>query len=299
MSQTHENPPEPIDFSRASAVEGSERHFVADVHPSWDGPLTTHGGLLQAIALNAIDAEINPDGAFQPRSITCHYLRPPQHGRVDIFVDPLRRGRRFASTRATISQNGKPSISVLATHSARDLAEIDHWALSPPETAPAPARDAQRISPEAFAAGEQGGWVDFPAEAPQFFQRLLFSPRFGDGPYVGPPVDPAVGTTNGGWITTPEPRPIDAAWLAVLVDGLWPSILQPLRTPAMAPTLDLTTHIRGSIPREGLPDQPLLVHNVSRAVQGGLADSDSFIFAQDGTLLAQGRQLQLLQPLQL
>lgn len=299
MSESSEHPSEAIDFSRASAVQGGERHYTADVHPSWDGPLTTHGGLLQAIALNAIDAEVNADGAFQARSITCHYLRPPQHGPIDIFVDPLRRGRRFASSRATISQNGKPTISVLAMHSARDLVEVDHWALPAPECAPAPGRDANRISPEAFVAGEQDGWVSFPEEAPRFFQRILFAPRFGEGPYVGPPVDPAVGTTNGGWLQTTEPRPVDAAWLAVIVDGLWPSILQPLRTPAMAPTLDLTTHFRGSIPPEGLPDQPLLVHNVSRAVQGGLADSDSFVFAQDGTLLAQARQLQLLQPLEL
>lgn len=298
MSESHDSPPEAIDFDRASAVQGGERHYTADVHPSWDGPLTTHGGLLQAIALNAIDAEINSDNAFQPRSITCHYLRPPKHGPVDIYVDPLRRGRRFASSRATISQGGKPSISILATHSARGLEEIDHWALPAPDVTPAPARDAARIAPEEFAAGEQGGWVDFPIEAPRFFQRILFSPRFGDGPYVGPPVEPALGTTNGGWITSVNPRPIDAAWLSVLVDALWPSVLQPLRVAAMAPTLDLTTHIRGSIPPEGLPDQPLLVHNVSRAVQEGLADSDSFVFAQDGTLLAQARQLQLLQPLE-
>lgn len=299
MSEPNEIPPEVLDFERASAVQGGERHYTADVHPSWDGPLTTHGGLLQAIALNAIDAEINPDGAFQPRSITCHYLRPPKHGPVDIFVDPLRRGRRFASSRATISQGGKPSISVLAMHSVREMDEIEHWALSAPETDPAPTRDAARIAPEAYAAGEQGGWLDFPVEAPRFFQRILYAPRFGHGPYVGPPVDPSVGTTNGGWILSQEPRPIDASWLTVIVDALWPSILQPLRVPAMAPTLDLTTHIRGSIPAEGLPDQPLLVHNVSRAVQGGLADSDSFVFAQDGTLLAQARQLQLLQPLEL
>ena len=76
----------------------------------------------------------------------------------------------------------------------------------------------------------------------------------------------------------------------------WPSILEPMRTPIIAPTLDLTTHIRATLPPDGLPDQPLLVHNTSIAVEDGFADSDSCVFAADGKLLAQARQLQLLAP---
>lgn len=284
-----------VDFDTAAAVSGAERRYSAHVHPSWDGPLTTHGGLLQAIALNAVDREVNRDGNFQPRSITCHYLRAPQHGDVEIFVDPLRRGRRFASSRATLSQNGKPCISVLATHSQRGLESPDNWAIPAPDVAAAPERSAPRVSPQEIAEGAIA-WVQFPDETPAFFKRFLLAPRFGTGPFMGPPVDPAVGTANGGWITTHEPRPVDAAWLAFLVDALWPSVLEPLRTPSIAPTLDLTTHIRADIPPEGLPDQPLLVYNRTRALAGGLADSDSMVFAADGTLLAQGRQLQLVVP---
>ncbi|MGB0889224.1 MAG: hypothetical protein ACPGWS_02975, partial [Solirubrobacterales bacterium] len=71
---------------------------------------------------------------------------------------------------------------------------------------------------------------------------------------------------------------------------------EPLRKPAIAPTLDLTTHFRAVLPPEGLPDQPLLVHNTSIAVEDGLADSDSRVFSANGRLLAQGRQLQMLAP---
>jgi hypothetical protein len=291
---TSDRSSERVDFPAASKVAGRSRHYKAEVHPSWDGPLTTHGGLLQAIALRAIDAEINADRRMQARSVTCHYLRAPEHGEVDIFVDPLRRGRRFASTRATLSQKGKPCIAAIATHSVRGMAEVAHWALSPPEVAPPPGRDAAKLeagqlTPEA--------WLQMPAGAPRFFEQLLLAPRFGAGPFAGAEVDPAVGTSNGGWLTTPEPQRIDAEWLTLVVDALWPSVLEPLREPAMAPTLDLTTHIRADIPEDGLPDQPLLVHNVSRAALNGLSDSDSFVFSADGELLAQGRQLQLLQPL--
>lgn len=297
MNDAQRESPDTISFDEANRVEGAERHYTATVHPSWDGPLTTHGGLLAALAVKAVDLEINRDGALQPRSITCHYMRPPQHGEIDIFVDPMRRGRRFASSRATISQNGKPCIAVLATHSARDLVEVDNWALSAPDVAPAPAREDPPMSSEEVTAGGEG-WLAMPKESPQFFHRFHLAPRFGHAPFAGPPVDPRIGTSNGGWITTREPRPIDISWLMFLVDALWPSVLQPIRTPLIAPTIDLTTHIRGSIPSDGLPDQPLLVHNVSRAVAGGLADSDSFVYGADGMLLAQARQLQLVAPLE-
>ncbi len=291
-------PPEQIDFVTASQVEGAGRHYTASVHPSWDGPLTTHGGLLQAIVLRAIDAEINADQAFEARSVTAHYLRPPGHGTVDIFVDPLRRGRRFCSTRATLSQGGKPCIAVLATHSLRGLTEVDHWAVPAPDVAPAPTRDAPRVAPDEIQQALPDAWIQMPDGAPRFFDQLLLSPRFGAGPFVGPPVDETKGTANGGWIMTPDEQSIDAAWLALVIDALWPSVLEPLRTPAMAPTLDLTLHVRADIPAGGLPDQPLLVHNTTRALQNGLSDSDSAVFAADGTLLAQGRQLQLVQPLE-
>jgi acyl-CoA thioesterase len=289
---------EQVGFDVASRVVGSGRHYRAEVHPSWDGPLTTHGGLLQAIALRAINSEINSDHRMQARSITCHYLRPPAHGSVDVFVDPVRRGRRFASTRATLSQAGKACISVLATHSVRGMEEVAHWELSAPAVAPAPPREARRIAAGEMSHATTDAWLQMPDGAPRFFDQLLLAPRFGSGPFQGPPVDPDTGTANGGWLTTPEPRRIDSEWLMLIVDALWPSVLEPLREPAMAPTLDLTTHIRAEVPAEGLPDQPLLVHNVSRAAKHGLSDSDSMVFSQDGVLLAQGRQLQLLQPLE-
>ncbi|MBJ7353743.1 MAG: thioesterase family protein [Thermoleophilaceae bacterium] len=297
MSDAQQQSPDAVSFDEASRVTGAERHYSATVHPSWDGPLTTHGGLLAALALNAIDAEINRDNVLQPRSLTCHYLRPPQHGEVEIFVDPLRRGRRFASSRATISQGGKPCIAALATHSARDLPEVAAWALSPPDVPGPPAREDKPMPSEEIADGGEA-WLEMPEGIAPFFHRFLLAPRFGHGPFMGPPVDPAVGTSNGGWITTREPRPIDTSWLLFMVDALWPSIFQPIRTPIIAPTLDLTTHIRASIPPEGLPDQPLLVHNYTRAIAGGLSDSDSFVYAADGTLLAQARQLQLVAPLE-
>jgi acyl-CoA thioesterase len=282
-------------FDEIIAVEGADRRYVANVDPSWDGPIGTHGGVLAAIGLNAIDHELNPNGELQIRSLTAQYLRAPKHGPVEIFVDPLRSGRRFSSSRAVMSQGGKPCISFLATHSGPDLEELLNFSPPLPDVRPAPSRDAQSI-PALEMTESSDNWIEFPDEAPTFFKRVLCAPRFGHGPFMGPDVDPAAGTENGGWIATREPRNIDVFWLAFLVDSFWPSVLQPLRTPGIAPTLDLTIHFRAALPAGGLADQPLLVYNNSISAAGGLADSDSQIFSQDGQLLAQARQLQLLAP---
>ncbi|MBJ7348854.1 MAG: thioesterase family protein, partial [Thermoleophilaceae bacterium] len=142
-----------------------------------------------------------------------------------------------------------------------------------------------------------GKWVEFPPQAPKFLQQMLICPQFGDPIMGGPPVENGEGTENGGWLTLPDANPVTPALLATYVDAWWPSALQPLRKPAMAPTLDLTVHFRSELPPEGLADQPVLVHNTSIALIDGMCDSDSKIFTADGTLLAQARQLQLVIPL--
>lgn len=286
-----------VPFDQAIALReiGADR-FTADVHPSWDGPLTTHGGVLASIILRAIDTRINPERAMQVRSLTCHYMRPPAHGEIEITVTPLRAGRRFANTAATIEQNGKVFITALAIHSSRELTELDHWGPALPDVAPAPQRTTPARSVLEFYDEPDDGWVELPPQAPRFFHRLKVAPRFGSFGMMGAPVEPGQGTENGGWLTLPQPRPIDPELLALFVDAFWPSVFQPLRVPAMAPTLDMTIHFREMLPPDGLPDQPLLAHNTAIAHIGGLADSDSRIFTADGRLLAQARQLQFVAP---
>lgn len=290
------DPRDQPNFDRAIEVQGGSGKYEAVVYPEWDGPLSTHGGLLSALILGAVDREIDDD-QMQVRAITCHYLRPPAHGVVEIDVKILRRGRRLASSRAELGHDGKTCITALLMHSTRELPEVTDWSIDPPRAGKPPTRDLPSLAPEQIAAGERG-WLEMPQGAPAFFSRLLFAPRFGSTPFAGPPPDPKTGTENGGWMMTRNPRTIDVAYLAFLVDSFWPSVFQSLRTPAMAPTLDLTTHFRSVLPEGGLPDQPLLVHNTAIAVEDGIADSDSRIFTVDGMLLAQARQLQMLAPLE-
>ncbi len=73
----------------------------------------------------------------------------------------------------------------------------------------------------------------------------------------------------------------------------WPPALEPLTELAGAPTVDLTIHFRAELPRGGLPDQPLLGRFCTSAAAGGFIEEDGVVFASDGTLLAQSRQLAL------
>lgn len=283
-----------VDFSTAVEITGGERRYHGVVQPSWDGPFFPHGGILGVLAMKAVVAEFGA-GELQPRALTAHYLRAPRHGEVLIDVDPLRRGRRFASARATVSQGGKPCVSVLATLSAPDLAAADTWEAHAPTVKPAPAPDAPLIDREDVTL-ESDGWVAPSGFGPKYFDRVQIAPRFGAWPFSGTSADPHAGGENGGWIQLADQRPIDHAWLAFVVDALWPIALQPLAGPVMSPTLDLTTHFRRSLPPEGLPAQPLLLRNTTRAVVDGLAEQDSLVFTAEGELLAQGRQLLMLSP---
>ncbi|MBI4898722.1 MAG: thioesterase family protein [Actinobacteria bacterium] len=287
-----------VPFDDAITVcEREEGVYTADVHPSWDGPLTTHGGVLAACLLRAIDLRVNPASDLQWRTLTCHYMRPPAHGEIEIIVTPLRNGKRFANTAARIEQNGRLCVSALAIHSVRDLPEADHWDPAIPDVAPAPARGAATRNVFEYYDDPGDCWIELPSQAPRFFHRMKVAPRFGTFGMMGPRPEPGEGTENGGWLTLPQPRPVDPALLTLFVDAFWPTVFQPLRVAAMAPTLDLTIHFREQLPPEGLPDQPLLAYNTAISHKGATADSDSRIFSADGRLLAQARQLQFVTPI--
>ena len=102
----------------------------------------------------------------------------------------------------------------------------------------------------------------------------------------------------GGWLGLAEERPVDALSLAFFTDALIPAPFMRLSEPNAAPTIDLTIHFRERLPHSTEPDPHELV--LAR-VRGGVAhdgffEEDTVIWAADGTVLAQSRQLALLQP---
>jgi len=83
----------------------------------------------------------------------------------------------------------------------------------------------------------------------------------------------------------PEPGPFSDAWFS-------PPYVRLERFVA-SPTLDLTVHFRAPLPR-GDPQELCLGRFTSTVVRDGFFEEDGVIWAPDGTVLAQSRQLALL-----
>jgi hypothetical protein len=162
--------------------------------------------------------------------------------------------------------------------------------------AAAPPRRAPRITADRWRRDDDAHWLALFDGAPAISHRVQLAPRFGGVPFSGRELPPGEGPEAGGWITLPEPHPVDAAYVALCTDVWWPPGFEPLDRPAVAPTIDLTIHFRADIPPAGLPDQPVLGWFRSTTARDGLVEEDGLLFLGDGTLLAHSRQLAIFMP---
>lgn len=98
-------------FGRQTTVEphrdGAGR-YGAVVSDQWNAPLLPHGGVVTALALQAMAAELGPAG--EPlRSVTTVFAAQVPPGPVDIDVTVLRRGRTMSQATATVRSVGEDS----------------------------------------------------------------------------------------------------------------------------------------------------------------------------------------------
>lgn len=289
-------------FEQATAVTPiDEGRYRAEIDPGWSTPIAANGGYLAAILVRAIEAHgaTQVDGSTrQLRSLTCHYLRPVRGGPLDVTVEVVRAGRRISTVKVTAAQDGRDAILALAALAVLDLPAAGQWEPEPPRVGSPPPRDAPLIDPDDYRRTGADGWLGPTPTMPPMFRRVRVAPRIGGVPFSNRPLPAGEAPETGGWIALPEERPIDAAFIALCTDVWWPPAFQPLGRPAIAPTIDLTIHVRADIPPEGLPDQPVLGWYRSTAAHGGLMEEDAALFLPDGTLLAHARQLAIFMPLE-
>jgi hypothetical protein len=96
---------------------------------------------------------------------------------------------------------------------------------------------------------------------------------------------------TGGWMAPRDlEHPVDAALVVALTDAWIPAPFVVKREPFAAPTIDLTVHIRASLP---LSPQPILGEFSSSLSREGYFEEDGRLWTPDGRLLAQSRQLAL------
>ncbi|HXA53766.1 MAG TPA: hypothetical protein VNV37_02720, partial [Solirubrobacteraceae bacterium] len=167
---------------------------------------------------------------------------------------------------------------------------------------------------------------------PRFLRNLILQPRIGAIPFTGS-TDPMEvgawlglpgpgqpGTAGPGQLgkEQPGPRPIDAPALALFSDALFSPPFVRLPEPAVTPTIDLTIHFRRDLgggsdaalaPRQPGPLGPTereatdpapqalcFARFSSTVVHDGFFEEDGVIWAADGTVLAQSRQLAIVLP---
>jgi acyl-CoA thioesterase len=264
-------------FERDTAVApAGDGVWQAEISEAWTVPRGgPNGGYIAALMLRALtEAVLDPDRA--PRSLTLHYLRPPVPGRpAQIHVAVEREGRTLTSLSARMVQDDRVMVLVLAAF-ASDFPTAAEYALPMPDVGPPPER-LHTVPPG--------------PNIPEIAQRAALAPVFGSVFAAG---DEAV---VGGWLRLAEPRVADAAAVAFYADAWLPSPFALLEAPVPAPTIDLTIHFRARLPHPGMTaETPVLARFSSSASHGGFFEEDGTLWAPDGTLLAQSRQLALLLP---
>jgi acyl-CoA thioesterase len=265
--------PRPVRFDDDIALEpdgdGRWRGALAE---GWDTPRGPLGGYVMAFLLRAFQLAVD-EPERSARSVTAHFLRAPQAGPVTLSATVEREGRSLSTLTGRLEQDGKLIALGLGAYSKA-------WESPLLDDAPMP-----EVEPPDEARPPLD--EEFPREnPPPFTQRLTMQHRFGAAPFSG-----AEHAEIGGWLGLRERRPLDAAAIAVLADAWFPAPWPRLAELAPAPTIDLTLHFRAPLP---LPDSLLLGRFTSRLVRDGFFEEDGELWAPDGTLVAQSRQLALL-----
>jgi acyl-CoA thioesterase len=268
-------------FDRDTAVQRERNSpsgsvFAAEVSPDWRAGRGPHGGYLAAMVMRAL-IETVAEPARAPRSLTIHYARAPEPGPVRIQTVIERAGRSLTTLSARMERDGSLVALALAAFSVPWSApEISE--LPPPDVAPADRLRGSRL----------------PDTAPHFTRHLVLQPRVEAAPFTGSD-EPMEFTA---WVGLADPRPIDALSLAFFCDALLPAVFMRLTDPSVVPTIDLTVHFRTSMPGSAArdPQELCLAQTSTRVIHDGFFEEDGVIWAADGTVLAQSRQLAIVLP---
>jgi acyl-CoA thioesterase len=267
-----ERDPVLMGFDADTALEpdgdGTWRGTIAG---GWDTPRGPLGGYVMAIMLRAFELATN-DAQRVPRSATMHFLQAPQPGALTVRAAVERAGRSLSTVSGRMEQGGELVGLALGAYSKAWpgplLDESPMPEVKPPGERETPQRELRNAPP------------------PPFTERLTMQHRFGAKPFTR-----AERAEVGGWLGFRERRALDALAVAVLADAWFPAPWPRLAALAPAPTIDLTIHFRAPVP---LDDGLLLGRFRSRLVRDGFFDEDGELWSEQGTLVAQSRQLGLL-----
>lgn len=245
--------------------------FSARIHENWDVVGNANGGYLLGIAGRAMaDAAERPS----PVALNAHFLSPGRPGPVTIDTETVKTGNRFTTLRGTMrNADGKTLMELLGSFGDIEALEGPMRVDAIPPDLPPP-EDCVHMEP-----GPSG----FP---PALLGNIDLRIHPDDAGYaVGQPSDRP---EFRGWFRLPNDEPMDAFALLLAVDAFPPPIFNLNLPISWAPTIELSTHLRG-IPEPGW----LRCRFSTRFISGGLLEEDGEIWDDSGRLVAQSRQLAL------
>jgi acyl-CoA thioesterase len=203
------------------------------------------------------------------RSLTVHFLVPPEPGEVEVDVAIERAGRSLTNTSARLTQHGRLVATAVGAFSAGregpEYSELEMPSVPPAEQVPA--RPVEGAPPH----------------------TELFDFR----PAIGPPIFSASGqAVTGGWFRLREPQVADPVVVTAYADGWFPAVFSRTREPIGVPTVDFTVHFRAALPLpDAAPDDHYLVVFRAPLSHDGFMVEDGEIWSPRGVLVAQTRQL--------
>ena len=253
------------DATALSATADNNR-FNGQIQPGWDIVGNANGGYTMAMfARAALLSSGRPDVI----SVSAQFLAPGKVGPVTATVEPIKDGKRFATSRVDLVGGGKTMLSgTVITGNLDDCEGPDLITATAPNIAP-PEQCIRSVGTEFFP--------------PPFVDR------------IDQRIDPetALGTDPGpfvrGWIKLLNDEPLDTVALVLASDAMAPTVFNTHLEPSWVPTVQMTIHIRNR-PRT----EWLLLDSHTRFVTGGMFEVDNTIFDEHGLVLAHSRQLQLL-----
>ena len=240
-----------------------ERRWTAVYDERWAVVRGPFGGWIAALLSRALSATTD----WPPRTLAIHFLDAPAPGELVLSAEVLREGRSSCAVGLAMEQGGRPMVRALATAGsfrADEESWLDLEQPSPPDPEGLPRLEAR-------------------PETANFFHQIDI--RWVEG---APPVPPGGDAYNAMWLSV---GPLDHAALTALSDVVLPPAFSRLGRFAFVPTLDMTVHYRAPIPAG--EEWVLAVHRSDHAI-GGTWTCDGELWARDGSLLAQVRQLAML-----
>jgi hypothetical protein len=205
------------------------------------------------------------------RSVTVHLLAPAMPGPALVRTEVLRAGRSATVIDATLSRDANPIAVARGVIAADRDGPRRNTRTAPTFPDPATMRDP--------------GWPD------PLMVRSRYDTRYAVGGF--PPERGDVAEISG-WIRPIDGAPVGPAHLVAICDAFPPPVMM-LDGPSLtARTMDFTVHLFETLD----PPYPgwIAVTNRSTVSIDGYIETETESWSEDGTLLAQARQLSALAP---